>query len=136
MWLCVVIFFFSSRRRHTRCALVTGVQTCALPILQDNAFCASALGPDGTRAMRAAYEFSDWSISYETSGTYVTRELFDVRASANDVIFHWPQSCSDLTRYSDSSGGPGRKSVKHIVAGEIWDSRRSRKLPQIGRAHV
>src|SRR3546814_5261734 len=29
----VVVFFFSSRRRHTRCALVTGVQTCALPIL-------------------------------------------------------------------------------------------------------
>src|SRR3546814_7130956 len=27
-----VSFFFSSRRRHTRCALVTGVQTCALPI--------------------------------------------------------------------------------------------------------
>src|SRR3546814_3039367 len=26
------IFFFSSRRRHTSCALVTGVQTCALPI--------------------------------------------------------------------------------------------------------
>src|SRR3546814_1756266 len=30
--LCIVFFFFSSRRRHTRCALVTGVQTCALPI--------------------------------------------------------------------------------------------------------
>src|SRR3546814_1632608 len=29
-WLC----FFSSRRRHTRCALVTGVQTCALPICE------------------------------------------------------------------------------------------------------
>src|SRR3546814_3030049 len=28
----VCLFFFSSRRRHTRCALVTGVQTCALPI--------------------------------------------------------------------------------------------------------
>src|SRR3546814_9545870 len=28
------VFFFSSRRRHTRCALVTGVQTCALPISQ------------------------------------------------------------------------------------------------------
>src|SRR3546814_6760025 len=28
-WCC---FVFSSRRRHTRCALVTGVQTCALPI--------------------------------------------------------------------------------------------------------
>src|SRR3546814_5946040 len=30
--LLLCIFFFSSRRRHTRCALVTGVQTCALPI--------------------------------------------------------------------------------------------------------
>src|SRR3546814_15517614 len=31
--LCLwCLFFFSSRRRHTRCALVTGVQTCALPI--------------------------------------------------------------------------------------------------------
>src|SRR3546814_14421779 len=28
----MIYFFFSSRRRHTRCALVTGVQTCALPI--------------------------------------------------------------------------------------------------------
>src|SRR3546814_1424928 len=28
----MLLFFFSSRRRHTRCALVTGVQTCALPI--------------------------------------------------------------------------------------------------------
>src|SRR3546814_3688503 len=28
----ICCFFFSSRRRHTRCALVTGVQTCALPI--------------------------------------------------------------------------------------------------------
>src|SRR3546814_8598154 len=27
-----LLLFFSSRRRHTRCALVTGVQTCALPI--------------------------------------------------------------------------------------------------------
>src|SRR3546814_9403323 len=30
--LFVFYFFFSSRRRHTICALVTGVQTCALPI--------------------------------------------------------------------------------------------------------
>src|SRR3546814_7841712 len=30
--ICACCFVFSSRRRHTRCALVTGVQTCALPI--------------------------------------------------------------------------------------------------------
>src|SRR3546814_2097332 len=35
----IVLFFFSSRRRHTRCALVTGVQTCALPICRRS--CAS-----------------------------------------------------------------------------------------------
>src|SRR3546814_986547 len=32
-----VCFFFSSRRRHTICALVTGVQTCALPISEADA---------------------------------------------------------------------------------------------------
>src|SRR3546814_5630001 len=37
-YVCSLFFFFSSRRRHTRCALVTGVQTCALPI------CAGAAG--------------------------------------------------------------------------------------------
>src|SRR3546814_4884515 len=39
------IFFFSSRRRHTRCALVTGVQTCALPI-SEKTEAPYTLGPD------------------------------------------------------------------------------------------
>src|SRR3546814_1266873 len=37
IFVCVLFFFFSSRRRHTRCALVTGVQTCALPIFPSEA---------------------------------------------------------------------------------------------------
>src|SRR3546814_10577909 len=47
-YVCVlyVLFFFSSRRRHTRCALVTGVQTCALPI-------SSRLFPTGLPAATA-----------------------------------------------------------------------------------
>src|SRR3546814_12274416 len=32
----MIDFVFSSRRRHTRCALVTGVQTCALPIWRES----------------------------------------------------------------------------------------------------
>src|SRR3546814_19178481 len=42
----IVFFFFSSRRRHTSCALVTGVQTCALPIcqLQASASCPHGVG--------------------------------------------------------------------------------------------
>src|SRR3546814_10934358 len=42
----MVFFFFSSRRRHTRCALVTGVQTCALPISRARVLLlTAALGP-------------------------------------------------------------------------------------------
>src|SRR3546814_1363108 len=42
------MFFFSSRRRHTRCALVTGVQTCALPISWSvfHACSTCRMGPD------------------------------------------------------------------------------------------
>src|SRR3546814_4949720 len=44
----LLFFFFSSRRRHTRCALVTGVQTCALPIC-------SVIDEEG-RVNRISYE--------------------------------------------------------------------------------
>src|SRR3546814_7720004 len=44
-----MFFFFSSRRRHTRCALVTGVQTCALPISPTKASICT-----GAPALRAA----------------------------------------------------------------------------------
>src|SRR3546814_417956 len=43
MFICVILcffFFFYSRRRHTRCALWTGVQTCALPIWWRRGSCA------------------------------------------------------------------------------------------------
>src|SRR3546814_18218896 len=36
MFVLCLFVFFSSRRRHTRCALVTGVQTCALPISSEH----------------------------------------------------------------------------------------------------
>src|SRR3546814_6082026 len=47
MCRCLLVYF-SSRRRHTRCALVTGVQTCALPI------CSVWRAPDRTPVITAA----------------------------------------------------------------------------------
>src|SRR3546814_2350279 len=49
--LCVLfcLFFFSSRRRHTRCALVTGVQTCALPIYEGGFAVINAAASDETQ---------------------------------------------------------------------------------------
>src|SRR3546814_6760594 len=56
--LVIVDFFFSSRRRHTRCALVTGVQTCALPISPgdsaDEQIAATTVGLKGVGAVVAA----------------------------------------------------------------------------------
>src|SRR3546814_8709978 len=57
------LFFFSSRRRHTRCALVTGVQTCALPIWQDDG--PTLIGktitflPKSSASIYTSYEFGD-----------------------------------------------------------------------------
>src|SRR3546814_9522505 len=69
-------FFFSSRRRHTRCALVTGVQTCALPIFVailengEPSLCPCELSPDarevldGTVQLYAAEGFAPPWIGY------------------------------------------------------------------------
>src|SRR3546814_9956095 len=70
-----LLFFFSSRRRHTRCALVTGVQTCALPISSEK----EAQGASGTRA-RAALN------SKIGSGRFLNGEsLGDSRGMAPDA---------------------------------------------------
>src|SRR3546814_1442466 len=50
MWFLCIVLLFSSRRRHTRCALVTGVQTCALPIW----LCASSAGSPSARCCGTA----------------------------------------------------------------------------------
>src|SRR3546814_4532124 len=50
-----IFFFFSSRRRHTRCALGTGVQTCALPIsraTKGKVWCLDPFGVSGQPAAR------------------------------------------------------------------------------------
>src|ERR1044071_5582423 len=57
--LCLFFFFFSSRRRDTRYPLVTGVQTCALPISSPSGECSPLLhagsdpGPRKRRRDRA-----------------------------------------------------------------------------------
>src|SRR3546814_20375663 len=53
----VVVVFFSSRRRHTICALVTGVQTCALPIFINSIFVR------GNQSPKQLYDSCDLLIS-------------------------------------------------------------------------
>src|SRR3546814_9271986 len=55
-------FFFSSRRRHTSCALVTGVQTCALPIYAGGP---DPLVPDLARALIGRLRLRGSSVSLD-----------------------------------------------------------------------
>src|SRR3546814_4668392 len=74
------VFCFSSRRRHTRCAVVTGVQTCALPICGKNQLAlraesaATILEVSGT--LPGATEIEGADLTVEARGPNL-RRLFD-----------------------------------------------------------
>src|SRR3546814_7718600 len=90
-------FFFASRRRHTRCALVTGVQTCALPILvgeftirgddrvperrHDASFCAVSTSAPTYRArtIHRAWSVGMASASKEPAGRKTSRRPWLIR---------------------------------------------------------
>src|SRR3546814_10546985 len=67
--MCSLLFFVSSRRRHTRCALVTGVQTCALPILLDVQGLLAAAGVDASEAGRSREEAAEVEAAAARSAT-------------------------------------------------------------------
>src|SRR3546814_4610959 len=77
--LCFILFsffFFSSRRRHTRCALVTGVQTCALPIYvpsvrRPEGTCLIAFRPHVVRNMRQG---AIWRLEWRSEERRVGKE--------------------------------------------------------------
>src|SRR3546814_7056926 len=115
--MCVCIFFFfSSRRRHTRCALVTGVQTCALPISRPlplpGAVRAEALRPELWSRERAI-------ITAEAAGEAAQRlsdQLDAAHASVREVH-------EAMTVLRSTSRAP---LLYRLLAG----------FGQIGRAHV
>src|SRR3546814_4008870 len=71
----VDFFFCSSRRRHTRCALVTGVQTCALPILITALIGRGLVTREGDRTNRQQYR-----LFLSHNGRSVLEDLSDVVA--------------------------------------------------------
>src|SRR3546814_5800544 len=68
------IFFFSSRRRHTRCALVTGVQTCALPILANQPSAAA-------KSYLRSFQFDVIPLHYYSLAVVYDRKLSDARSA-------------------------------------------------------
>src|SRR3546814_1871942 len=77
MLVVLLCFFFSSRRRHTRCALATGVQTCALPISLaaygglDGAFNNAARPQAGLPVAEVSLERLRKSMDINVTGTFL-----------------------------------------------------------------
>src|SRR3546814_13424158 len=83
-WKCLsdlFFFCFSSRRRHTRCALVTGVQTCALPIFDRQRNLERRLGASGEVAIEILLVHEDVAARLQL-GEDAEVEVDPVRASA------------------------------------------------------
>src|SRR3546814_15375854 len=118
-------FFFSSRRRHTRCALVTGVQTCALPIFAAARGEAEAARVDAAQArlmlttgIAAAY--TDLAAQHEALD--VAEEALRVRAASAKLS-------ADRTRAGLDTRASASRSEERRVGKECVSTCRSRWSP-------
>src|SRR3546814_9044740 len=100
----MLLFFFSSRRRHTRCALVTGVQTCALPICEDDL--PDSLKPDPST--------QDWKITVPQA-----KRLWVIKGQRGMPDWAFRELIEEIT---------GQGSTREISRGEY------RTVAEIGRA--
>src|SRR3546814_10881113 len=110
----VLFFFFSSRRRHTRCALVTGVQTCALPIYA------------GVRAVRSRANFT--LVTFPETGPVTAEGAYHALMEAGYIVRWLP--------------GQGLPNALRITIGTeaemqgLTTALRAYTARKIGRAHV
>src|SRR3546814_10183157 len=102
MYAICDLFFFSSRRRHTRCALVTGVQTCALPISQASEYIANNIVRD-----------APGSYAQQKFRAASTNELMMADASdlSQKLLYSAPYSVNNNMRYLSIPVQADRKSV-------------------------
>src|SRR3546814_7524363 len=84
--ICCHSFFFSSRRRHTRCALVTGVQTCALPISQGQRYQIEA-------GLSAAESQASIAKRVGVHPSTISREVRRNRSEERRVGKEWVSTC-------------------------------------------
>src|SRR3546814_4774773 len=109
------LFFFSSRRRHTICALVTGVQTCALPI--------SAADTSANKADDRANK------EKETAALLDMVEVRGFRASVETAIAAKRDSTSIVEVISAEDIGKLPRSEERRVGKECVSTCRSRWSP-------
>src|SRR3546814_4655014 len=127
-----VLFFFSSRRRHTICALVTGVQTCALPISCQRLglFAGSGVGKSTLLGMMTRYTNADVVVVglIGERGREVkefVEQTLGEEGRRRAVIVAAPADAPPLKRL---------RGAQYATAIAEWF--RDRGMREIGRAHV
>src|SRR3546814_11531884 len=81
-----VVFCVSSRRRHTRCALVTGVQTCALPIFNKNGLVAKPIPIRAKAKMKKETSNGIRLSNRETSHPEIGKPMSDPMGMVNNIL--------------------------------------------------
>src|SRR3546814_604419 len=118
--VCIVGLFLSSRRRHTICALVTGVQTCALPIYR---VAASGACMNGSTALHLTMFGLNPVVRF---GSDRLKEAFLPRAAAGDLHVAFgvtePDAGTDTSRIATRAVDDGNGGF--VVSGrKIWTSK-------------
>src|SRR3546814_8228778 len=124
MWF---VFLFSSRRRHTICALVTGVQTCALPI--------SAL----VSIVEGAREHLQPDPEVEANPAAHYDQVLELDLSTLEphiVGPHTPDRARPLSALAAEVADPANGFVDAISSALIGSCTNSSYEDKIGRAHV
>src|SRR3546814_7072105 len=117
------MFFFSSRRRHTRCALVTGVQTCALPIWSPELVAGRLAQEEGRRV-----------ISHET----IYRFVYDQLRRTNDRRWRFYLPRAKYKRGWRTKGGWPRYTDRpsiHDRPADIATRKQDRKSTRLNSSH-
>src|SRR6059058_6445584 len=103
------VFFFSSRRRHTRCRYVTGVQTCALPIWGQR----KGGSPTAARKSLFARFHAAFEHSFEQIGRASCREECVTTCRSRWSPYHSKKNRTGRRAGAASGGrdGPSRDSI-------------------------
>src|SRR3546814_1549636 len=121
----MVIFFFSSRRRHTRCALVTGVQTCALPIcMMRDLFLSWGLSERADDKLALQLLSADFRATSLFPIAERHRPSAKLDANWVETIFSTRASVGARTTFPNS----WRSAVAHVIRRDAMADRKSTRL--------
>src|SRR3546814_3506587 len=124
------VFVCSSRRRHTSCALVTGVQTCALPISQEGE--AAELRARALQIEAKGYQ----GVSAQAEQYIQVLEAMERQKAANQAFDAYEKEEAAARKITEGLIGGNRQRIEALqLQREMLDLSASERT-EIGRAHV